>query len=88
METSSTNSKLIKNMNSPITGNPMRLVCEKRIIPFRKEDFEVDFHYWLCEDTKQRFEDEQQAEANINQVYNQYRAKYNVLTIPEGNLCL
>jgi hypothetical protein len=75
-------------MNSPITGNPMRLMREKRIIPFRKENFDVDFHFWFCEDTKEQFEDEQQAEGNINQVYNQYRAKHNVLTIPEGNLCL
>lgn len=70
-------------MNSPITDNPMRLMREKRIIPFRKEDFDVDFHFWLCEDTKEQFEDEQQAELNISQVYNQYRAKHNVPTTDE-----
>ncbi len=32
-------------MNSPITGKPMRLMHEKRVIPFRKENFDVDFHY-------------------------------------------
>jgi hypothetical protein len=70
-------------MNSPITDKPMRLMREKRIIPFRKEDFEVDFHFWLCEDSKERYEDEEQAEANISQVYNQYRAKHNIPTTDE-----
>jgi hypothetical protein len=65
-------------MNSPITGKPMRLMHEKRVIPFRKENFDVDFHYWLCEDTNERFEDEAQAESNINQVYQQYRLKHNI----------
>lgn len=65
-------------MNSPITGKPMRLMREPRVIPFRKEDFEVVFHYWLCEESSEQFEDEMQAELNINQVYNQYRAKHNI----------
>ena len=65
-------------MNSPITGKPMRLKHEKRVIPFHKENFDVDFHYWLCEDTNERFEDEAQAESNINQVYNQYHLKHNL----------
>ena len=65
-------------MNSPITGKPMRFMHEKRVIPFRNENFDVDFHYWLCVDTNERFEDEAQAESNINQVYNQYRLKHNI----------
>jgi hypothetical protein len=71
-------------MNSPITGKPMQLMHEKRIIPFRKENFEIDFHYWLCEDTHERFEDEKQAEFNISQVYNQYRIKHNVSAAHEA----
>jgi hypothetical protein len=70
-----------QKMNSPITNKPMRLMREKRIILFRKEDFEIDFHHWLCEDTKERFEDEQQAEDNISQVYNQYCTKHDVKEI-------
>ena len=70
-------------MDSPITGKPMRLMREKRIIPFRKEDYEVDFHYWFCVDSKEQFEDERQAELNISQVYNQYRAKHNIPTTDE-----
>jgi hypothetical protein len=65
-------------MNSPITGKPMRLLREQRVIPFRKENFDVVFHYWLCEETGEQFEDEKQADLNINQVYNQYRAKHNI----------
>ncbi len=70
-------------MNSPITGKPMRLMREKRFIPFRKEDYEIDFHFGLCEDTGEQFEDERQAELNISQVYNQYRAKHNMPTTDE-----
>ena len=70
-------------MNSPITGNPMRLMREKRTIPFRKENFDIDFHFWVCTDTKEQFEDERQAELNISQVYNQYRAKHNIPTTDE-----
>lgn len=70
-------------MESPITGKQMVLRYEKRIIPFRKEDFEVHFHFWLCEDSDEKFEDERLSELNINQVYNQYRAKHNIPTTDE-----
>lgn len=70
-------------MNSPITGKPMRMMRENRTIPFRKENFEVVFHFWLCEETGEQFEDEKQADLNINQVYNQYRAKHNIPLVDE-----
>lgn len=64
-------------MESPITAKQMILKYEKRIIPFRKENFEIDFHFWHCEDSDEKFEDERLAELNINQVYHQYCVKYN-----------
>jgi hypothetical protein len=73
-------------MNSPITGKPMRLMHEKRIIPYRKENIEIDFHFWVCEDTQEQFEDEIQAESNISQVYNQYCVKHNTSRIDEIRL--
>ena len=72
-----------KAMESPITGKKMVLKCEKRIILFRKENIEIDFYFWLCEDTNEKFEDEQQAESNIQQVYNKYRVRHNIPTTNE-----
>jgi uncharacterized phage-associated protein len=70
-------------MISPITGKEMILTYEKRVIPFRKEDFDINFHFWLCEDSEEKFEDERLVELNIGQVYNQYRAKHNIPTTDE-----
>ena len=70
-------------MMSPITSKQMILKYEKRVIPFRKENFDVNFHYWHCEDSDEKFEDERFADLNINQVYNQYRAKHNIPSTDE-----
>jgi hypothetical protein len=65
-------------MISPITGKDMVLRSEVRIIPFRSENYSINFQYWLCEDSQEQFEDELLAESNIQQVYEQYRAKNGV----------
>ena len=65
-------------MNSPITGKPMVRLHERRTLSFRKEDFEIDFLYWFCADSGEKFEDEAMSDANFNQVQNQYRAKHNL----------
>lgn len=70
-------------MNSPITGRKMILNYEKRMMSFRRENFDVYFHFWHCEDSNEKFEDERLAELNINQLYNQYRAKHNIPTANE-----
>jgi putative zinc finger/helix-turn-helix YgiT family protein len=70
-------------MNSPITGKPMFAQYEKRRMSFRKEEFDIHFHYWLCADTSEKFEDERFAELNISQLYNQYRSKHNIPTTEE-----
>lgn len=67
-------------MISPITGKEMVLKHEKRIMSFRKEDFEVYFQFWHCEDSNEKFEDERLAELNINQLYSQYKTKHKNLT--------
>ena len=65
-------------MISPITGKEMILKSEKRKMFFRKEEFEIFFQFWYCEDSHEKFEDERLAELNINQLYSQYKAKHNV----------
>lgn len=69
-------------MKSPITGKEMELRKEVRLIEFRKENFEVVFHYYYCKDSKEQFTDTTLDDLNMNQLYNQYREKYN-LPFPE-----
>ena len=65
-------------MKSPITGKEMTLTRERRPMDFRKETFEVVFHFYRCEDTGEQFTTTEQDEVNMNQVYNQYRDKFNI----------
>ena len=65
-------------MKSPITGKEMTRHHEPAKLKFRKEEFEVQFHFNLCEDSGQRFTDEFLDEVNFNQIHNQYREKYGI----------
>jgi hypothetical protein len=42
-------------MKSPITGKEMELYNEKRLISFKGETFEINFHYYKCEDSGEQF---------------------------------
>jgi putative zinc finger/helix-turn-helix YgiT family protein len=65
-------------MKSPVTGKEMTLIKEKRSMEFRKEKFEVIFHYYKCEDSNEQFTTTALDEVNINQLYNQYRDLFNI----------
>jgi putative zinc finger/helix-turn-helix YgiT family protein len=65
-------------MKSPITGKEMTLVTEKRTIDFRKEAFQVVFHFYKCSESGEQFTTSALDEVNMNQVYNQYRDKFNI----------
>lgn len=65
-------------MKSPITGKEMKLIKERRSMDFRKETFEIIFHYFKCEDSGEQFTTSALDEVNVNQVYNQYRDKFNI----------
>jgi len=69
-------------MKSPITGKEMVMKQEIIETEFRKEKFEVIYHYYWCVDSGEKFEDERIAQLNLNQVYNQYRKRFN-LPFPE-----
>lgn len=60
----------------------MLLKREKRTLSYRKESFEVVYHYFLCEDSGEQFVTDALGDLNLRQVYNQYRAKHN-LPFPE-----
>lgn len=70
-------------MKSPITGKEMKLTKERRSMDFRKETFEIIFHYYKCEDSGEQFTTTILDEVNMNQVYNQYRDKFNILFTDE-----
>lgn len=65
-------------MRSPITNKEMKIVKEVRKSSFRKEEFEIVFHAYKCEDTGELFEDENFAHLNYNQVINKYREKHSI----------
>jgi len=65
-------------MKSPITGKEMTLNKERRSMDFRKETFEIVFHYYKCKDSGEQFTTTALDEVNMNQVYNQYRDKFNI----------
>ncbi|MFT3738402.1 MAG: DUF4065 domain-containing protein [Breznakibacter sp.] len=65
-------------MKSPITGKEMTLTRERRSMNFRKETFEIVFHNYRCEDSGEQFTTTELDEVNMNQVYNQYRDKFNI----------
>lgn len=63
-------------MKSPITGKEMSIQKEWRTMSFRKEEFNVLFHSYRCDETGEQFEDDAFSELNYNQLVNQYRSKY------------
>jgi len=65
-------------MKSPITSKEMLLTKEKRSIVFRKELFDVVYHYYKCEDSGEQFTTGALDDVNMNQVYNQYRDLFNI----------
>lgn len=65
-------------MKSPITGKEMSVGKELRDMTYRKETYTVWFHYYQCEDTEEKFEDEHFSALNYNQVVNQYRVRHRI----------
>ncbi|MBK6776787.1 MAG: hypothetical protein IPG74_13440 [Flavobacteriales bacterium] len=55
----------------------MVLCREPRSLTFRKEEFHIIYHFYKDTDGEQ-YTEEETDEVNINQVYNQYRDKYNL----------
>ena len=66
-------------MRSPFTGGTTTLNKEKRSLDFRKESFEIQFHFYKCDDTGEQFTTESLDVLNIDQIYDQYRMKYGIL---------
>jgi putative zinc finger/helix-turn-helix YgiT family protein len=66
-------------MNSPITGKPMKLIKESSSkLTFRKEEFVITYHYYLCEDSGEQFTTDELDLINQIQVHNKYREMYGI----------
>lgn len=65
-------------MKSPITSKEMKLQLESRSLDFRKESFDVAYHFYLCEESGEQFTTTEIEELNMIQLYNQYRGKHNL----------
>ena len=70
-------------MKSPFTGGATILMKEPRTLEYRKESFEVVYHYYVCVDSGEQFTDTEIDTLNINQVHNKYREKYGIPFIDE-----
>ncbi|MCD4794217.1 MAG: DUF4065 domain-containing protein [Bacteroidales bacterium] len=63
-------------MKSPFAGGKALLKREKAEFTVRKEKVEIIYHYYLCEDTNERFTNDEIDTINYNQINNKYREKY------------
>ncbi len=66
-------------MKSPITGKEMERRMEPGVkITYRKEEYTIVHHYWLCPDSEERYTDGVMDDLDLGQVHNQYREKYGI----------
>ena len=56
----------------------MKRMLKDDVLVFRKEEFPILYHYYLCEDSGEEFTDGALDNLNVIQAYNQYRSRYNL----------
>ena len=55
-------------MKSPFTGGDAALCHEKQSFEFRKDNFEIVYHFYRCKDTNEEFTTTELDQLNMNQV--------------------
>lgn len=65
-------------MKSPMTGQELIPMRETRTFTFRKDEFTIMYHFLREPDGSDQYTTTELDEVNINQLYNQYRDKYNL----------
>lgn len=65
-------------MNCPYCKSEANLKLENKRITYRKEEFDFFQQFYKCGKCNQEFTTTEIDEVNINQVYNQYREKYQI----------
>ncbi|RMG27658.1 MAG: DUF4065 domain-containing protein [Bacteroidetes bacterium] len=67
-----------QNIKSPFTGGRVHLIRRWTRAQFRRESFEICAHAYLCADTGREFSTKETDAFNLQQLYNQYRAKHQI----------
>lgn len=62
-------------MKSPITGLPMRLSTEVRNIPFKNAIVTIDYQFYLCEKTGEKFVTTALDEMNFEALKNNFKQR-------------
>jgi transcriptional regulator with XRE-family HTH domain len=65
-----------QQISSPFTDGKATLHKKVSRLPFRKEEFEIVEHYYVCDETREEFTTKELDRINLNQVYNQYRKRF------------
>ena len=68
----------MKQMNSPITGKPMRLVYEPDTIEFRGEKYPITYLFYRDDESGERFTTMESDSVWYNQMTNQYRERHGI----------
>lgn len=67
---------IVPDMKSPITGGRVFLVRDTETQVFRHEKYSVHVSYYICEDTGEKFTNSNIGDAELNELYNQYRYRH------------
>lgn len=67
---------IYEQIESPFSTGKANLIKKMNVLNFRKNEFEITEHFYVCEKTKEEFTTSELDEININQVYNQYRDRF------------
>ena len=65
-------------MKSPITGKEMTVCQETRTANYRGERYNYTAHYYLCDDSGERFTTTASDMEDMEQVYRQYRERHGI----------
>ena len=66
-------------MQCPICNASINLIRKANDVEFRKEKFKVFETYYECDNCKEKIVDIEMGDSSLNQIYNQYREKYNLM---------
>ena len=70
-------------MISPFTGGHATLKYEQRELEYRKEKYSYIAQFYEDDETHEQFTTSEMDEANLTQVYNQYRVAHSIPFVDE-----
>ncbi len=70
---------IARQIESPFTDGYALLHEEAVTEKFRKEEFSLIYHHYVCQVTGQSFTTDELDNLNVNQVYSQYRQKHQIM---------